>query len=166
MNIFVLDDDPVLAARYQCDKHVVKMVLETGQILSTVLRERGWDKPTLYRSTHKHHPCTLWAGKSKDNYEWLFKHFSALAQEYKHRYGRDHKTWEKLKFTTSVGVMKLPAGVRTPFALAMPEKFKLLDDAVESYRAYYKYEKAQKFELRYTNRERPEWLGDENEFSR
>jgi hypothetical protein len=33
MNIFVLDKDPHAAAHYHCDKHVVKMILEAGQML-------------------------------------------------------------------------------------------------------------------------------------
>lgn len=36
MNIFVLSEGPVEAARMQCDKHVVKMIVETAQMLCTV----------------------------------------------------------------------------------------------------------------------------------
>ena len=62
MNIFVLHDDPVVAAQMMCDKHVVKMILESNQMLSTVARKYGHDAP--YRSTHAKHPCTLWTGDS------------------------------------------------------------------------------------------------------
>ena len=82
MNIFVLDTDPTIAAQMQCDKHVVKMPLECAQMLSTVHRHYGSDDFQLYKSTHKHHPCTLWAASSRANYAWLFDHFRALNDEY------------------------------------------------------------------------------------
>lgn len=166
MNIFVLDEDPVRAAQMQCDKHVVKMTLETAQILCTVVRERareGYADTFLYRATHKNHPCTKWAGASRDNYKWLIKHFDALAKEYKYRYGREHKSHVKFGKYLLIEALRVPTGELTPFALAMPDKFKLIGDPVQAYRAYYKYEKAKKFALVYTRRQKPEWLGDEDE---
>ena len=38
MNIFILNDDPVIAAQEQCDKHIPKMVVESAQMLSTTHR--------------------------------------------------------------------------------------------------------------------------------
>jgi hypothetical protein len=155
MNIFVLDTDPYAAARMMCDKHVVKMVLETGQILSTVHRAHGSDDDRLYRTTHQHHPCTVWAGASRLNYKWVVDHFTALALEYNHRYGRNHKTWSDL-FSV---VEHCPAGIthddQTPFALAMPDEYKT-DCPVQSYRNYYMGEKMNM--LVYTNRAVPDWM--------
>ena len=71
MNIFLLDLDPRLAAYQQCDKHVIKMTLETAQILSSASIINGGKGP--YRLTHKNHPCTLWAAQTSDNYEWLIQ---------------------------------------------------------------------------------------------
>lgn len=130
MNIFVLDQDPVRAAQYHCDKHVNKMILESAQMLSTALG-------CGYKPTHKNHPCTLWAGYSKQNAEWLVALATGLNEEYRKRYNKrvDHK---------SMGVIKeiawlsgaLPDVGLTPFAQAMPENFKS-EDAVASYRNYY-----------------------------
>jgi hypothetical protein len=141
MNIFALDQDPVRAAQMQCDNHVVKMTLETGQILSTIQRAYGNTDAILYRSTHIHHPCVLWAGDSFENYGWLVRHFYALAGEYAHRYGRSHLTLKKRAMT--------------PFALAMPDVYKS-DDPIDSYRRYYKGSKAHL--LKYTKREKPSWM--------
>lgn len=137
MNIFVLHDDPVLAAKDQCNKHVVKMVLETAQLLCTAVIETGGTAP--YRATHKNHPCAIWARESKANFNWLKRHGLALAAEYTYRYGKTHKSAaiiEELEDDT------IPDGELTPFALAMPDECKMIGDPVLSYRKYYKQAKA------------------------
>ena len=72
MNIFFLDDNPKLSAQMQCDKHVVKMILETAQMLSTSARARGHD--VVYKSAYPKHPMTLWVGQSPDNFAWAIIH--------------------------------------------------------------------------------------------
>lgn len=90
MNIFVLDRDPVIAARMQCDKHVVKMVLESTQMLCTAYD----DAP--YKHTHKNHPCSVWSRDNLFNHMWLLVHAYALADEYSRRYNKTHKCEEVL----------------------------------------------------------------------
>jgi hypothetical protein len=137
MNIFVLDKDPVLAAKYQCDKHVVKMCLETAQILCTALRRYGVDTP--YKAAHKNHPCTLWAGDSLTNFLWLYDHGVALCKEYTLRYGKVHKSEAVINSTLDKSGI-LPSKGPTPFAQAMPEVYK--DECpVTAYRNYYLGEK-------------------------
>jgi len=155
MNIFVLDDNPWIAAQYQCDKHMVKMVLETGQILSAVHHRYGTDTTDMYKPTHARHPCVLWAGDSVENYDWTYQHFLALGEEYFYRYGRTHKTIEKLAFVVDEPPRLISAIAQTPYALAMPDEYKH-DNAVDAYRAYYTGAKADL--LRYTRREPPQWL--------
>lgn len=155
MNIFVLDLDPVVAAQMQCDKHVVKMPLECAQMLSTVHRAHGNDDPMLYRVTHKHHPCTLWASASRANYFWLYEHFKALSDEYTHRYGRVHLSWQKLQDVVAEPPACITNDDPTPFAQAMPDEYKH-DDAVVAYRTYYINDKAPI--LAYTKRNQPTWL--------
>jgi len=158
MNIFALDNDPVTAAQMQCDKHVVKMVLETAQMLSTVHHEYGsqWVEG-LYRPTHRKHPCTIWAGENTANYRWLMYHFKALAGEYCYRYDREHLSWQKLNGMLDHCPPTIEiASECTPFARAMPEQYKWFDDPVDSYRMYYAFEKAHI--LQYTRREMPRWL--------
>lgn len=147
MNIFALDYDPTVAAKYHCDKHVVKMVLETAQMLSTITGHG-------YKPSFQNHPCTVWARQSTANFLWLHDLGVALGKEYTHRYGKRHKSSfiiaEQWPPPTSV-----PQGELTPFALAMPDYCKL-EDPVESYREYYKREKYGI--LCYTRRPMPEWL--------
>lgn len=155
MNIFVLHEDPFIAAQMQCDKHVVKMVLETGQMLSTIQRLHGNLNPRLYKCTHVFHPCTMWAERSQENYKWLVDHFTGLALEYAYRYEKRHKTWDQLHSI----VKEVPYDIwdkhRTPFALAMPEEYKT-PDPVQSYRNYYLGEKHDI--LAYTKRDVPDWV--------
>ena len=65
MNIFILDLNTERCARYHCDQNVVKMILESTQIVCTVLNQKGFATP--YKPTHTKHPCVLWAGESYDN---------------------------------------------------------------------------------------------------
>ena len=93
MNIFYLDHDPRLAAEFQCDKHVVKMVLESAQLLSTAHRVLDGDSapPQLYKIAHINHPSSKWTRSGVDQYRWLFDHFCFLLQEYFYRYEKIHK---------------------------------------------------------------------------
>lgn len=153
MNIFVLSSDPIVAARYHLDKHVVKMPLETAQILCTVNRKYG-NNYVPYKATHANHPCTLWAGKSTSNYKWLVELGLALCKEYSHRYGRIHKC-EAVIRGLATPPDTLPVGKRTRFACAMPDDCKS-GTAVSSYRRYYKMYK--RHISSYTNRHIPEWF--------
>lgn len=135
MNIFALDLDPKLAAQYHCDRHVVKMLLESCQILSTVMHLNGAGGP--YKPTHRHHPCVKWAGASQQNFDWLKRLMNHLCAEYTARYGKVHKCQQYL----SILDCTLPDIGQTPFSLAMPNQYRS-PDAIEAYRAYYLGEKA------------------------
>jgi len=145
MNIFILDRDPVLAAQYQCDKHVVKMVLETAQIMSTI-------SGGPYKPTHKNHPCVLWAEAELAHYDWLSRHGKALCTEYTRRYGKTHKSQAVIEHCALVVAYRLPP--IEEFVQCMPEQYRQ-EDPVEAYRAYYRGEKA-RFAT-WTKREQPFW---------
>lgn len=152
MNIFVLDTNPQRAAQYHNDKHVVKMILETAQILSTINHKHGVDAP--YKATHHNHPCVLWAEQSTANYQWLVTLGFALCEEYTHRYNKIHKSVSAL-VATAFPPDSIPEGELTPFAQAMPDDCKN-SDAVIAYRNYYiKYKQAL---ASWKNRPAPEWL--------
>ena len=88
MNIFFLHKDPSRAARMQCDKHVVKMVLETTQMLSTAARRNGFD--IGYKAAYPSHPMTKWVGDNNYNFSWALDHAQELSKEYTARYGKFH----------------------------------------------------------------------------
>ena len=136
MNIFALDDDPVQAARWHSDKHVIKMILETAQILSTVHHAHG--HPKTYKATHPKHPCTIWAGAAAANYRWLVALGMALAAEYTARYGKTHASQAMLQGELSSPPPGLDGGTLTPFAQAMPDECKHAD-SVQAYRRYYQF---------------------------
>ena len=145
MNIFWFDNDPVVAAKAQPDKMLVKMVLETAQVLSGVHRfldgDEGYaDAYNLYKLTHKNHPSSIWARESSENYLWLYNHFIALCEEYTERYERIHLSEQKLRDGLSQIPFNISIGEMTTPAQAMPEVYKH-DDPVVAYRRYCIHEK-------------------------
>lgn len=156
MNIFFLSFCPREAAQMQCDKHVVKMVLETAQLLCSVHYYRGQCSPEAvpYKLTHKNHPCSIWARKSVRNYEWLMQHFRALLDEYTLRYGKQHKCEGVYSWLVDNPPMLPDFGFTKP-ATAMPDEHKS-SCIVESYRAYYKSAKAY-MAVWNKQRQAPEW---------
>lgn len=138
MNIFVLHKEPEKAAHMACDQHVVKMILETAQMMCTVVASYGHNTP--YRPTHAKHPCTIWAGRSRANWDWLVEYGMELCEEYTKRYGKTHKSQSVIERCAMTHI-DLPNIPRTPFAQAMPEQYRN-ECAVTAYRAYYHGEKA------------------------
>ena len=162
MNIFVLDNDPYVAAQMMCDKHVVKMILEGCQMLSTVhsLDAVQDNKPKLYKPCFHNHPCTIWARASKSNYYWLANHTYELTNEYTSRYGKVHKSTSMAQWFTHNPPSNLPNTICTKFAQAMPEVYKNTD-AVKAYRAYYVGDK-RRF-AKWSKGKTPKWFLDECE---
>lgn len=140
MNIFILDSDPEKAARDQCDKHVVKMILESAQLMATSMHLACMDTP--YKPTHKNHPCSIWVRETRGNYLWLLEHHKAMLDEYTLRYGKVHATQRHLE-EWERGVRSAPEGDLTEFAQAMPEDLKLVGNPVQAYRNYYIRDKAE-----------------------
>jgi len=141
MNIFVLDQDPYKAASYHCDKHVCKMIVESAQILSTVLRKKGFTNDILYKATHENNRFVLWAEKSYSNFKWLLDLLDGLLLEYTTRYAKVHKTgkiyfWIK-DIDISIYEHNWRTSPKTEFVLCnMPDQCKT-NDIVESYRNFY-----------------------------
>jgi hypothetical protein len=154
MNVFILDKDLATSVEYHCDKHVIKMILEAAQIASTVHWETGGEGP--YKSTHVNHPLVRWACSSLAAYRYVVKYGLQLCKEYTYRYGKIHKTQEKLEWlkTNEPDVPK----VGTKFQIIVADDCKVKGDEVTSYRKYYiKY----KFHiLSWKKRPEPPWLRD------
>lgn len=155
MNIFILDADPKLAAMYHCDKHVVKMCLESAQMLFTASRMMGF-RTEGYKSTHVTHPCTLWAARNSGNWSWLYHLALHLGDEFTHRYGGVHKSIQALEQLPEH--LQYEALNSEPFLLnpaqAMPDHCKH-PDPVQAYRTYYLLEK--RAFATWTNRPIPPW---------
>lgn len=181
MNIFILNNDPIIAAQEQCDKHVVKMIVESGQMLSTAHRmldgtvERRPSKSgkttvnyyklpderedIMYKAVHFNHPCSVWSRESIANYRWHYDHFVALCDEYTYRYGKIHSTDTKLREVLFKVPNNMPAVNLTPFKLAMqsnPECI-ALQDPIKAYRAFYQT-KQKRFKMEWAKRPIPEWF--------
>ena len=181
MNIFFLSNDPVKAAQMECDKHVVKMILESAQMLCTAHRvldgtiTRGPSKSglttvkqyqhpdpvfdqLLYKAVHVNHPSAVWTRENSANYNWHYRHFAALCEEYTFRYEKVHKTDYQLRGLLSNLPANIPyADKPTKAPLAMFDECKISDDTVECYRNYY-MTKQDKFNVRWTKRHAPEWF--------
>jgi len=152
MNIFVLDKNPEIAAQMHCDKHIPKMCVEAAQMMASALRRHGaTDKQmpltksgTPYKGGYAHHPCTVWAGDSRDNFQWLADHALGLLNEYFARFNNIHACHGPILLMKSMH-SKIPEGDLTTFAQAMPDEYRD-DDAVKAYQAYYHSKQFAKWE--------------------
>jgi len=158
MNIFAIEKnssggiDWEKSAQSQDNYRVVKMILESCQILSTVLNEQGVQAP--YKSFNPKHPSCLWAAESSVNFENLALHCLALIEEYTERFGKDHKCTGVLgKILDLYDPTRFPTKEATPLKMAMPEEFRE-EDVVESYKKYY----ASKPRMRYPANKIPTWF--------
>jgi hypothetical protein len=151
----VLDKDPKLSAKYLGDIHVVKMTLESTQLLCSAFYSNSNLTNIPYKLTHKNHPCAIWVRESKANFEWLLSHLEGLLAEYTLRYNKIHKT-QKVIELLSKNLPSLPSYNITCFAQAMPEQYRNENDPVTAYRNYYINEK--KHFAKYTKRGVPTWL--------
>lgn len=199
MNIFALSRDPFVAASYHCDRHVVKMIIEYAQLLSTahrvldgasfttivndrlkkiyllageipVIRQVEFivenngsvqykdfleiENQVCYSATHVNHPCAVWARTSDSNYHWLVQLFEGVLREYEKRYAKIHATNKLREFFLSS-----PKNIRrtqmTPFALAMPDQYKVKDEIL----AYQNYYVGEKYSFaKWTNTDPPHWF--------
>lgn len=162
MNIFYLNSNPIICAREHCDKHVIKMIVEYAQLLSTAHRvldgifsieknANGSLIPNyrlqndvdsiLYKASHIKHPCAIWTRFSFSHYDWLFQLFEQCCLEYTRRYGKTHKT-EGLKQYLITKPKNIHNNDWTEPPLAMPEQYKIIGNTIQSYRNYYVAEKA------------------------
>lgn len=162
MNIFYLDRNPKIAAEYHCDKHVVKMILESAQLLSTAHRildgkmavepnqngrnMKRWRLDdsrdgVLYIASHVNHPSAIWIRENMDHYRWLYDLMYHLIGEYKYRYeGKYHKC-EEMLMPLLDAPYNIPIVDWTEPPQAMPDDAKVLGDSVEAYRNYYRIHK-------------------------
>ncbi len=157
MNIFILDKNIDKCARYHCDQHVIKMILESVQMLCTALNKKGFTTP--YKSTHVKHPCVLWVEHSFANFLWLEKLAMALNGEYRYRFDKDtdHKSIHVLD---DIADYTYEDRGLTDFAQAMPDKYKVKGDAVKAYRKFYIGEKMSF--AKWTKRRVPVWIRNRN----
>ena len=179
MNIFYLDKEPQTCAEMHVDKHVVKMILEYAQLLSTTHRyldgainigsSASGRKKTIYRlpdgrdnllysATHINHPSTIWVRKNQQNYIWLTQLLSELCKEYTYRYGKVHKCEQigLVEYLRNNEPKNIPMGPFTEPTPAMPDHYKVSGDSISSYKNYYLGDKTRMFSWK--NRETPAWI--------
>ena len=150
MNIFYLDEDPKLAAIYQYNKHVVKMILESAQMLCTAHHELLDDPDVPYKLAHKNHPCTIWVRENSLHYDWLYEHMLALGNEYNKRYGKNHLSIIKCLEPLAKHPDNIPhVGFKQP-PQCMPDEYK--DEC--SIQAYWNYYIGEKHTVANKNKEK------------
>lgn len=176
MNIFFVDRDPEIAAQQLVDKHVVKMILESAQLLSTAHRVLDGEEYTdsssgrnikrwklfdqrenvLYKATHINVSSAIWCRSSIENYSWLVEHFFGLIHEYNYRYDKWHKCYGDLSYLLQSPPKNLDEYDFTEPPCVMDKEFIISSDPVENYRNYYRNGKSDLHSWK--NREKPEWL--------
>lgn len=188
MNIFYLDPNPKTCAEMHCDKHVVKMIIEYAQLMSTAHRVldgtqytdltangrriQRWrmsdavTESTLYKASHINHPSAIWCRENKENYVWLYRMWFYLLQEYTYRYGKQHEC-AKLSESLYLTPQNIPDGEFFAPTPAMPVDLKVMAenpvpgrkyDSLKSYHKYYIQEKV-RF-AKWKNRNIPEWFAN------
>lgn len=155
MNIFAVDSDPGIAARSLVDRHVVKMILESAQLLCAAHALQGEVPEGIWGSlAWSRHPCAKWTVASRANYGWLLSHAVALAAEYRHRYDRTHKLEADGMLARLEAVPPIPDIGQTPFAEATGDIHE--GEAIATYRRYYLEHKSHL--MVWTRREPPDWV--------
>jgi len=144
MNIFYLDANPKIAAEYHCDKHVCKMIVETAQLLSTahrILDPLSDTSNGVYKAAYINHPMAVWTRESSENYMYAYELYRALLAEYTLRYSKVHRSGDIKDYLSQLpnGIAK---GARTPIPQCMPDQYKVKDNPIKAYQAYYLGEKA------------------------
>lgn len=174
MNIFLLSKNPRDAAIWQHDRHVVKMILESTQMLCTVIQDRHSDFMTkwshiireaenpadLYKPTHRNHPCTLWAGDAPENFEWLLNHAFDLCDEYRFRFGKTHKSRQLLSLILAYHVKYNDVALMEPiyFPCCMPDEYQKFRSSVANYQLFYIRSKIHQSHVKWTNRGMPKFI--------
>lgn len=162
MNIFVLDENPQIAAQMHCDKHCNKMIIEHTQMLCATYyhtigisrkkeivdnqdvvnmlfadfprkKEDGSDHP--YAITHVNHPCTIWTRESKSNWFWLLECTKSLCDEFEKRWKHKHSVFKILEWMEN-RQPNIPDKGLSLFAQVVPECFRG-KSAIDAYRKYY-----------------------------
>jgi Pyrimidine dimer DNA glycosylase len=161
MNIFFLHRNPRIAAQYHCDKHVVKMIIETAQLLYSAHWMLNSQLPTnAYKLAHKNHPCSIWVRQSITNYMWLASLGWWLCKEYQARYGvhKVHKTEAHIVWLIHNPPRGIPYLDMTPLAQAMPDIYKD-ENPIRAYRRFYICSKVKERNIvTYTRRPPPPFL--------
>jgi hypothetical protein len=165
MNIFVIDQNPEVAAIHLVDRHVSKMILESSQIFSNCFTLERMSQPDCPKTkvggsrkhSYPHHPCCIWATQSRENMRWLIRHAKAMDVERMERNGKKNPhfsmqfiNWVEKNIEDSI-VPEIPM---TPFAQAMPEEYRN-SDTIVAYRNYYKFGKKH---LHQWKRNKPDWI--------
>jgi hypothetical protein len=185
MNIFYIDENPVVAAQWMVDRHVVKMILESAQLLSTAhrildgneiqlevqveqedgkvkTRKKKWwllndaREEVIYSATHINHPSAIWCRSSIQNYDWLVDHFFALMEEYTYRYEKTHKCFGEISYMLQSPPKNLTEYDMTTMPSCMADEYIICSDPIKNYRNYYKMGKTHLH--KWKKRNPPEWL--------
>jgi hypothetical protein len=151
MNIFYLHKCPKRAAQLQYNKHVVKMILESAQMLCTAHHVYGFPEDVPYKQAHLNHPSTIWCRQNRHNYMWLYRHMVALGDEYTKRYNKVHMSITKCKHVLRAYPALIPDGDFTQPPQAMPDEYK--DPC--SIQAYWNYYIGEKHIVVNHNKEKP-----------
>lgn len=161
MNIFFLSEDPKLSAQYLCNQHVVKMSLESCQMISTYMSIKHPDivNTALMKPSYVNHPCNLWLLEEEKNIVWLLSHLSGLLTECQYRGFKVNRRFEAILWCVTQQMTSLAYDDTVEPVLCMPDEFKVHATPVKCYRAYYQH-KALTFKrpMKYTNRCQPKWL--------
>jgi len=177
MNLFYLHEEPEVSAKLHCDKHVVKMIIEYAQMLSTAHRMLDGEQYTdassgrriqrwcmqddfleeyLYKASHINHPSTRWVRENAIQYQYAYDMFTNLCDEYTYRYGKEHLTDIKLRKLLNELPENIQLGTWSEPPQCMPEDVKVPGNSIAAYHKYYREYK--KDFAKWTQRDVPQFM--------
>lgn len=156
MNIFLLDVDLKENAKFYCDKHLIKMILESAQLLCTVVQIKGGQAP--YKPTHINHPCTKWLLENGANWDLLVDLTKELNEEYRFRFNHknNHKSYDIIMNLTKPHYNN---EIFTGMFNSVTDEVRRtnITDTIKYYRQYYK-DKTNTMNMKWTKREIPKFI--------
>ncbi|UCM93089.1 pyrimidine dimer DNA glycosylase/endonuclease V [Candidatus Tisiphia endosymbiont of Melanophora roralis] len=168
MNIFITNICPILSAQALDNKRVLKMIVESAQLLSTaIFCNSQIVYPDIYKPTHLKHPCTIWASSNRNNWFWLSEHLIALCHEYTHRYHKKHKTQQLISNLLKYSSHLIDDNNMTPFVNCTKSDYLQIDFSNHSntFKAYQQYLTVKWnndiIKPKWTNRSIPKWYTQE-----
>jgi hypothetical protein len=142
VNIFFLSDCPEKSAKLLCNRHKVRMPLESAGMLAFAFPEGETPIPNLRSNRHHKHPASVWARQSKSNFEWLLIHALTQAEDYKKHYKREHASEKHIHwFKNNYHKISFPRAELTSFSRCFSSFKEYLDNTesntIKAYQSFY-----------------------------
>jgi hypothetical protein len=164
MQLFILDYEPCVSAQMMSDCHIIKMCLETAQILSSVRFNKGFEHNEIIPKPYNTKHPVITAIDNQEKINWLLDYNRAIHSEYVYRFNKHHAYFKLIEFYEHLrdNSIKYYDKSKLNFARDFKDFTTTKTDLIESFREYYKMKKSIIKRWKYTKRSEPEWMKRED----